>query len=581
MAAAIDPHLIELRRRMRHSAAHVMADIVTRMYPDVRLGIGPPTDDGFYYDFLTERSFSPEDLEEIERRMRDVIEEDLPFVYRELARDEARVLLADEPLKLEVLGDIPDGEAISTYTHGRFEDLCGGPHVESTGRIAAYRLLSVAGAYWRGDENRPMLRRIYGTAFESEEELSAHLERLEEARRRDHRTLGRQLDLFSVSDEVGPGLVIWHPRGAAVRGLIEEFWRAEHARAGYSLVYTPHVGKADLWRTSGHLDFYADNMFAPMDMDGQEYYLKPMNCPFHMTYYKTGLRSYRDLPMRVGELGTVYRYERGGVLAGLLRVRGLTQDDAHIFCRQDQVRDEVNGVLDLTFRLLTSFGFSEFEVMLATKPEKAVGTDEQWDLATAALRETLEERGQDYVADEGGGAFYGPKIDVHIRDAIGRLWQITTVQFDFNLPARFDLEYVGADGGRHQPYVIHRALLGSMERFMGVLIEHYGGAFPTWLAPVQATVIPIADRHVEYGRGVAERLAGAGLRAEVDDGNERMGAKIRAAQVRKVPYMLVVGDREQGADAAAVRLRSGENLGAMAVDRVVERIRAEAEGRAG
>ena len=572
MAARVDPELIELRKRMRHSAAHVMADIVTRMYPDVRVGIGPPTDDGFYYDFLTERSFSPADLEEIERRMQDVIDEDLPFVYREYPRDEARRLNADEPLKLEVIDDIPEGEAISTYTHGRFEDLCGGPHVESTGKIAAYKLLSVAGAYWRGDENRPMLKRIYGTAFESETELADHLERLEEARKRDHRVLGRQLDLFSISDDVGPGLVIWHPKGATVRGLIEEFWRAEHVAAGYSLVYTPHVGKADLWSTSGHLDFYAENMFAPMDMDGQDYYLKPMNCPFHMTYYKTDLRSYRDLPIRTGELGTVYRYERGGVLAGLLRVRGLTQDDAHIFCRQDQVKEEVNGVLDLTFHLLTSFGFSEFEVMLATKPEKAVGTDAQWNLATEALRQTLEERAQDYTLDEGGGAFYGPKIDVHIRDAIGRLWQITTVQFDFNLPARFELEYVGQDGDRHQPYVIHRALLGSMERFMGVLIEHYGGAFPTWLAPVQAVVIPIADRHQEYGQSIADRLSAAGLRAEMDDGNDRMGAKIRSAQVRKVPYMLVVGDREESADAAALRLRSGQDLGAVPVREIVERL---------
>ena len=575
MAARVDPELIELRKRMRHSAAHVMADIVTRMYPDVRVGIGPPTADGFYYDFLTERSFSPADLEEIERRMQGVIDEDLPFVYREYPRDEARRLNADEPLKLEVIDDIPEGEAISTYTHGRFEDLCGGPHVESTGKIVAYKLLSVAGAYWRGDENRPMLKRIYGTAFESEAELSDHLERLEEARKRDHRVLGRQLDLFSISDDVGPGLVIWHPKGAVIRGLIEEFWRAEHVAAGYSLVYTPHVGKADLWRTSGHLDFYAENMFAPMDMDGQDYYLKPMNCPFHMTYYKTDLRSYRDLPIRTGELGTVYRYERGGVLAGLLRVRGLTQDDAHIFCRQDQVKEEVNGVLDLTFHLLTSFGFSEFEVMLATKPEKAVGTDAQWHLATEALRQTLEERAQDYTLDEGGGAFYGPKIDVHIRDAIGRLWQITTVQFDFNLPARFELEYVGQDGDRHQPYVIHRALLGSMERFMGVLIEHYGGAFPTWLAPVQAVVIPIADRHQEYGQSIVDRLSGAGLRAEMDDGNDRMGAKIRSAQVRKVPYMLVVGDREASADAAALRLRSGQDLGAVPVHEIVERLRDE------
>ena len=579
MAVKVDPELIELRKRMRHSAAHVMADIVTRMHPDIRLGIGPPTDDGFYYDFLTDRTFSPDELKKIEKQMRAVIKQDLPFVYAEYPRDVAKKMNADEPLKLEIIDGIPEDEAISTYSHGEFEDLCGGPHVASTGEIKAYKLLSLAGAYWRGDEKRPMLQRIYGTAFESKEELDAHLARIEEAKKRDHRVLGRQLDLFSISEEVGPGLVIWHPKGARIRGLIEDFWRAEHVKAGYDIIYTPHIGKADLWRTSGHLDFYADNMFAAMDMDGQDYYLKPMNCPFHMTYYKTDLRSYRDLPIRTGELGTVYRYERGGVLAGLLRVRGLTQDDAHIFCREDQVKAEVNGVLDLTFHLLTAFGFTDFEVMLATKPEKAVGNDAQWDVATEALRETLTERNLEYTLDEGGGAFYGPKIDVHIRDAIGRLWQITTCQFDFNLPARFDLEYVGEDGDRHQPYVIHRALLGSLERFMGVLIEHYGGAFPTWLAPVQAVIIPIADRHQEFGSEIVEQLTGAGLRAELDAGNERMGAKIRNAQKQKVPYMLVVGDREAEAGEAAVRLRSGEDLGATPIDEIVERITAEVTAR--
>ena len=568
MSSRIDPDLADLRTRIRHSAAHVMADIVTRMFPETKLAIGPPTDDGFYYDFLAAAPFSAEDLEEIERRMREVIDEDLTFEYAEYPRDVALEMNEGEPLKREVIEEIPSDEPISTYRHGEFEDLCAGPHVGSTGKIPAFKLLNVAGAYWRGDEKRPMLQRIYGTAFESQEALDEHLERLEEARRRDHRVLGRELDLFSIHDETGPGLIIWHPKGSRIRGIIEEFWKDEHRRAGYDLVYTPHIGRSTLWATSGHLDFYKENMYAAMEMDGQEYYLKPMNCPFHIMYYQTDLRSYRDLPMRIGELGTVYRYERGGVLHGLLRVRGLTQDDAHIFCRPDQVEQEVNGVLDLTFFLLRSFGFEEFEVMLATRPEKSVGEPERWELATDSLRRTLEARGQDYEVDEGGGAFYGPKIDVHIRDAIGRLWQITTVQFDFNLPERFGLAYIGEDGAEHQPYMIHRALLGALERFMGVLIEHYGGAFPTWLAPVQATVIPIADRHHEYAAGIEAQLTEAGIRARTDDRNERMGAKIREAQVQKVPYMLVVGDKEAASGAAAVRLRSGEDLGPLPVEDV-------------
>ena len=446
MSGELNSELLELRKKMRHSAAHVLADIVTRIHPDIRLGIGPPTDDGFYYDFLTEKTFSEADLEQFEKEMQSVIDEDLQFVYREYEREEAKSINADQPLKLELIEDIPDGEVISTYTHGRFEDLCGGPHVESTGQIKAYKLLNVAGAYWRGDENRPMLQRIYGTAFENSRELKQHIKNIEEARKRDHRVLGKKLNLFSISEDIGPGLVIWHPKGAIVRGITEDFWKSEHVSAGYSLVYTPHIGKSDLWKTSGHLEFYSDNMFAAMDMDGQDYYLKPMNCPFHMTYYKTDLRSYRDLPIRIGELGTVYRYERGGVLSGLLRVRGLTQDDAHIFCREDQVQEEVNRVLDLTFHLLKTFGFNDYRIMLATKPEKAVGEVAKWDIATQALKDTLNSRQIDYEVDEGGGAFYGPKIDIHIRDAIGRLWQVTTVQFDFNLPNRFELEYVGEDG---------------------------------------------------------------------------------------------------------------------------------------
>ena len=579
MASQQDVDLAEHRKRIRHSTSHVMADVVTRMFPDAKLAIGPPTEDGFYYDFLVDEPFSDQDLERIEKGMKEVMGRDLPFELHEYSRAKALKINAEEPLKLEIIEEIPEDEAITTYKHGDFEDLCAGPHVESTGKIPAFKLLSVAGAYWRGDENRDMLQRIYGTAFESQEALDEHLHRLEEARRRDHRLLGRELDLFSIHEETGPGLIIWHPKGSVVRGVVEDFWKQQHRKAGYDLVYTPHIGRSRLWETSGHLEFYKENMYAPMDMDGQEYYLKPMNCPFHIMYYQTALRSYRDLPMRIGELGTVYRYERGGVVHGLLRVRGMTQDDAHIFCRPDQVEEEVNGVLDLMFHLLSSFGFSEYDVMLATMPEKAVGAADQWELATQSLRRTLDARGQGFDVDEGGGAFYGPKIDVHIRDAIGRRWQITTVQFDFNLPERFGLTYIGDDGREHQPYMIHRALLGALERFMGVLIEHYGGAFPTWLAPVQAEIIPIAERHNEYARRVGATLTDTGVRAHVDDRNERMNAKIRDAQMRKVPYMLIVGDREAEAEAAAVRLRSGEDLGAMPVAEVASRIAAEVEAK--
>ena len=575
----IEQDLAELRERIRHSAAHVMADVVTRMFPETKLAIGPPTEDGFYYDFMSSEPFSNDDLAAIEDAMRKTIAEDHPFELHEYPRDRALDMNADEPLKLEIIDEIPEDEPITTYKHGDFEDLCAGPHVNSTGRIPAFKLLSVAGSYWRGDENRESLQRIYGTAFESQEALDEHLHRLEEARRRDHRTLGRDLDLFSIHDQTGPGLIIWHPKGGRVRSLIEDFWKREHYAAGYDLVYTPHIGRSSLWETSGHLGFYSENMYAAVEMDGQEYYLKPMNCPFHIMYYQNDIRSYRDLPMRVGELGTVYRYERGGVVQGLLRVRGMTQDDAHIFCRPDQVVDEVNGVLDLTFFLLSSFGFSDYDVMLSTRPEKAVGDADQWELATESLRSTLVARGIDYEVDEGGGAFYGPKIDIHIRDAIGRQWQITTVQFDFNLPERFGLTYIGDDGQEHRPYMVHRALLGTMERFMGVLIEHYAGAFPVWLAPVQTMVIPIADRHNEYAEQLRKQLEGSNIRAAVDDGNDRMNAKIRSAQVQKIPYMLVVGDREVESGGASVRLRSGENLRAMSVEDTVARILADVESR--
>ena len=431
--------LIELRKRIRHSSAHVMADVVTKMFPDAKLGIGPPTEDGFYYDFMVGKPISDQDLARIEKQMRKTIQRNLPFEFHEYQRDDALTMNSDEPLKLEIINEIPTEEPITTYKHGNFEDLCAGPHVESTGKIPAFKLLNVAGAYWRGDENQPMLQRIYGTAFESQEALETHLNNLEEAKKRDHRLLGRDLDLFSIHEETGPGLIIWHPKGSRVRGIVEDFWRDEHRKRGYDLIYTPHIGRSTLWETSGHLGFYKENMYAAMEMDGQEYYLKPMNCPFHIMYYQNDIRSYRDLPMRIGELGSVYRYERGGVVQGLLRVRGMTQDDAHIFCRPDQVEDEVNSVLDLTFFLLQSCGFSQYDVMLSTKPDKAVGEDTRWEFATESLRNTLVNRGIKYGIDEGGGAFYGPKIDIHIQDAIGRQWQITTVQFDFNLPERFGL----------------------------------------------------------------------------------------------------------------------------------------------
>ncbi len=575
MQSKADNDLLELRKRIRHSAAHVMADVVTRMFPESKLAIGPPTEDGFYYDFLVEEPFKDEDLEAIENEMREVIALDQNFEYKEYSRDEIVELNSSEPLKIEIIDGISDDEVISTYSHGDFEDLCAGPHVDSTGGIPAFKLLNLAGAYWRGDETRPMLQRIYGTAFESDDALQEYLTRLEEARLRDHRLLGRELDLFSIHEETGPGLIVWHPKGARIRSTVEEFWKDEHYKAGYDLIYTPHIGRSTLWETSGHLDFYGENMYASMEMDGQDYYLKPMNCPFHIMYYGTDMRSYRDLPMRIGELGSVYRYERGGVLHGLMRVRGLTQDDAHIFCRPDQLVDEVNRVLDLDMHLLQTFGFKDFEVMLSTRPDKFVGNVEHWDTATDSLRSTLEDRGLAYQVDEGGGAFYGPKIDIHIRDAIGRLWQCSTVQFDFNLPQRFDINYTGEDGKEHRPYMIHRALLGSIERFLGVLIEHYGGAFPTWLSPVQTIIIPIADRHLEYAEIVRGHLNEAGIRVEIDHRNERMNAKIRQAQLQKVPYMLIIGDREEESNSVSVRLRSNENLGAVTIEDIVSKIATE------
>ena len=562
--------------KLRHSTAHVMAEAVLELFPTGKLAFGPPIESGFYYDFDLPRPLTPEDLVEIERRMKVSIEGNYPFMHRDVGVDEARAMFSDQPYKLDQIEKLAagqedeDGDAgagpvgeLSFYTHRGFTDLCRGPHLEATGQIPAdaFKLLNIAGAYWRGDEKQPMLQRIYGTVWPAREQLEGYLWRLEEAARRDHRKLGRQLDLFSVQDSGGPGLICWHPKGARIRRLIEEFWYQEHERGGYEIVYTPHIGRADLFTISGHLDFYRESMYSPMDIEGQEYYIKPMNCPYQILIYKSRRRSYRELPLRWAELGTVYRYERSGVLHGLLRVRGFTIDDAHIVCRPDQVEDEIVGVYDFSLNLLKAFGFPEFAVYLATRPEKFVGVPEQWDQAQKALERALEVQGLPYKLDEGGGAFYGPKIDIKVKDALGREWQTTTIQFDFNEPERFDMTYVGEDGLEHRPYMVHRALLGSLERFFGALIEHYGGAFPAWLSPVQAIVIPIADRHSAYAHQLAAQLKAAGLRVEVDDSGNRMQAKIRDAQLQKVPYMLVVGDREAESGAVAVRLRSGEDLG--------------------
>jgi len=563
---------------LRHTTTHIMAQAVKRLFPEVKLGIGPAIEDGFYYDFDAAEPFTEDDLERITAEMIRIVEADLPISRKELPKTEARHLLESqgETYKIELVGELED-ETVSLFEQGEFADLCRGPHLRSTGQVkpAAMKLLSIAGAYWRGNETRPMLQRIYGTVWEKAKDLEDYLWRREEAAKRDHRKLGKDLDLFSIHEEGGAGLVCWHPKGARLKRTIEEFWYAEHDRGGYEIVSTPHIGKADLWSISGHLDFYREGMYSPMDIDGVDYYIKPMNCPYQILIYNTKVHSYRELPLRWAELGTVYRYERSGTLHGLLRVRGFTIDDAHIICRPDQVADELRRVYAFSMDLLQAFGFDRFDIYLSTRPHegKAVGEPERWERAEAALRDALEERGLPYRVDEGGGAFYGPKIDIKVRDLLGRSWQCTTIQFDFNLPERFDMTYVGEDGKAHRPFMVHRALLGSLERFIGCLIEHYAGAFPVWLSPVQAMVIPIADRHIDYSRTVEQRLRDAGIRAMADTSAERMNAKIRNAQLQKIPYMLVIGDREMEADAVAVRLRTEEDLGAKPVDEVVAMIR--------
>jgi threonyl-tRNA synthetase len=547
----------------RHSSAHLLAAAVTELFPDAQCGIGPPTDDGFFYDFLVSRPFTPEDLVAIEKRMAHIVKQSRPIEKKLLPKRDALELFAKrgQTLKCELI-EQKSGDPVQCYTMGDFVDFCLGPHLASTKDIKAFKLKpEPSQSYWKGKEGNPAMQRIYGYAFFTKEELDRHLFRLEEAKRRDHRKLGRELDLFSIADETGAGLVLWHPKGGFIRKQIEDYWRDEHYAGGYDIVYTPHIARLDLWKTSGHTEYYKANMYSPIEIENVLYQLKPMNCPFHLTIYRSRLRSYRDLPFRWAELGTVYRFERSGVLHGLMRVRGFTQDDAHIFCRPDQLEDEVLRVLDFTTNILRTFGFDRYDIYLSTKPEKASGTNEQWEVATAALRQALETRALPYQVDPGEGVFYGPKIDIKIKDSLDRAWQCSTIQVDFHNPTRFALEFIGEDGKAHQPVMIHRALLGSLERFFGVLIEHYAGAFPLWLAPVQAVVIPVTEKHQLYAREVGKELRRAGLRVHVDDRSEKLGYRIREAQLQKVPYMLVVGDKEVEAKSVSVRHRQAGDLG--------------------
>ncbi|MFP4364469.1 MAG: threonine--tRNA ligase [Spirochaetia bacterium] len=573
----------ERLEKLRHSTAHVMAEAVLQKFPDAKFAIGPAIENGFYYDFDLPRSLKPEDLEDIEERMKSIVNEKKDFEKKVLSKKEAKELFADQPYKLELIDEIPEGEEVSTYTQGGFIDLCRGPHVENTREIPsnAIKLLSIAGAYWRGDEKRPMLQRIYGTAFPNKKELRMYLQKLEEIEKRDHRKLGKELDLYSTHEEAGPGLIYWHPKGSRIRLTIEDYWRKEHLENGYEVLYTPHVGRSWLWETSGHLGFYNENMYSPMEVDEQDYYVKPMNCPFHIMIYNNSLRSYRELPLRWAELGTVYRYERSGVLHGLLRVRGFTQDDAHIICTPDQIEDEILEVLRFSLRMWDAFGFSDIKAYLATRPDKSVGDDESWDKAAVSLKKAIEAEGLEYEVDEGGGAFYGPKIDLKIKDALGREWQMTTIQFDFNLPERFDMTFVDHDGKEKRPFVVHRALLGSLERFFGVLIENYAGAFPVWLAPVQARIIPVSDAFSDYADKVLAELKKAGVRAELDSSDGRMNAKIRNAQKEKIPYMLILGEKEAQASTVSIRPRKGDQKHGLsipdAIDFILEKIRQKEE----
>jgi threonyl-tRNA synthetase len=557
-----DPEALEV---FRHSSAHLMAAAVVELFPETKLGHGPATESGFFYDFYRPTPFTPEDLERIEKKMAELQHADIPYAQEHLPREQALEKYKGEGdfMKCHFIEEFTKpGEEVSLYKTGKFVDFCRGPHVPSTGKIKAFKLMNIAGAYWLGDEKNPQLQRIYGTSFYSKKELDEYMHRIEEAKKRDHRLLGKQLDLFSIQELAGPGLIFWHPKGGLMRKLMEDWMREEYLKRGYSLVCTPHVARRQLWQTSGHEGYYAQNMFDTMELDDAEYRMKPMNCPFHILIYKDSLKSYRDLPVRLGELGTVYRYERSGVMHGLLRVRGFTQDDAHIFCTPEQIEDEIVGCIDFAIAVLKAYGFEQFQVELSTwdpnDRKSFVGSDEQWALAQHSLENCLQRRNIPYKTIPGEAAFYGPKIDVKLVDAIGRLWQLSTVQFDFNLPARFGLEYVGEDGQRHQPLMVHRALYGSVERFFGVLIEHYAGAFPVWLSPTQVALVPISERHVDYANKIADQLKAAGIRVEVDARNEKMNAKIREHALQKVPFILVMGDKEAEANAVNVRTRGSE-----------------------
>jgi threonyl-tRNA synthetase len=559
---------------LRHSTAHLMALAVRDIFgPEVKVAIGPAIEDGFYYDFQREEPFTPEDFVAIEERMTELVRQALPFSRTEMPSAEAisKYTSENETFKVELIEDL-NTDTVSFYHLGEFTDLCRGPHLPNSSFVRAFKLLRVAGAYWRGDEKREVLQRIYGTAFFDKKDLKKHLNALEEAKKRDHRKLGRELELFTIQDEIGPGLILWQPKGAQLRRLIEDFWKDEHYRHDYELLYTPHIARQDLWKTSGHLDFYGENMYSPMAIDEVEYQLKPMNCPFHIGVYGANKRSYREFPIRWCELGTVYRYERAGALHGLLRVRGFTQDDAHIFCRPDQLEDEIFNILDLNLHILKAFGFNDYDIYLSTRPEKYVGSDENWEKATAALEMALEKKGLAFMVDPGEGVFYGPKIDIKIKDQLGRSWQCSTIQVDFNLPERFKMGYIGADNSEHQPIMIHRALMGSLERFIGVLIEHYAGAFPIWFAPVQARILNITDDQLDYSEQVFAELRKAGLRVEKDLRNEKLNYKIREAQVAKIPYMLIIGDKEKEDGTVTVRLRDGKNLDPMSPQAFAEKI---------